>query len=96
MNPNGNTVMTTADSRLRYQLHISDPIPFSNPETAPNGERQMFQYIATTLISGDRGAVLVDPPMTTEQTAKVINCVESTDKRLEHIFITHGHGDHWF
>jgi hypothetical protein len=33
----------------------------------------MFQYIATTLISGEQDAVLVDPPMTIEQTARVIN-----------------------
>ena len=83
-------------SHLRYQLHISDPIPFARPETAPNGERQMFQYIATTLISGEREAVLVDPPMTTEQVAQVINWVEASGKSLQHIFITHGHGDHWF
>lgn len=81
---------------MHYQVHISDPIPFSTPETAPNGERQTFQYIATTLISGEHAAVLVDPPMTTAQTAQVINWVEASGKRLEHIFITHGHGDHWF
>ena len=86
----------TTDSQLQYQLHISEPIPFSRPETAPNGERQMFQYIATTLISGAHDAVLVDPPMTTEQTAQVINWVEASGKTLKHIFITHGHGDHWF
>jgi glyoxylase-like metal-dependent hydrolase (beta-lactamase superfamily II) len=86
----------TIQTKLRYQLHISDPIPFSSPETAPNGERQMFQYIATTLISGERDAVLVDPPMTTEQTAAVISWIESSGKNLKHIFITHGHGDHWF
>jgi glyoxylase-like metal-dependent hydrolase (beta-lactamase superfamily II) len=91
-----NLSMTLPDSRLHYQLHISDPIPFSSPDTAPNGERQMFQYIATTLISGAREAVLVDPPMTTEQTARVINWVEASGKTLKHIFITHGHGDHWF
>ena len=27
---------------LTYQLHISDPIPFSNPETAPNGRRTNY------------------------------------------------------
>jgi glyoxylase-like metal-dependent hydrolase (beta-lactamase superfamily II) len=86
----------TTDSPLHYQLHISDPIPFSSPETAPNGERQMFQYIATTLISGERDAVLVDPPMTTRQAAQVIDWVEASGKTLRHIFITHGHGDHWF
>lgn len=81
---------------LTYQLHISDPIPFARPDKAPNGERQTFQFIATTLISGERDAVLVDPPMTTAQTAQVINWVEASGKKLKHIFITHGHGDHWF
>jgi glyoxylase-like metal-dependent hydrolase (beta-lactamase superfamily II) len=86
----------TTQGRLQYELHISDPIPFSSIDTAPNGERQMFQYIATALISGEQDAVLVDPPMTIEQTARVINRVESSGKTLKHIFITHGHGDHWF
>ncbi len=86
----------TTDRPLQYELHMSDPIPFSSPDTAPNGERQMFQYSATTLISGERDAVLVDPPMTIEQTARVIDWVEASSKRLKHIFITHGHGDHWF
>ena len=86
----------TTDSRLQYELHISDPIPFGSPETAPTGERQMFQYVAMTLISGEREAVLVGPPMTTQQAAQVINWVVASGKTLKHIFITHGHGDHWF
>jgi glyoxylase-like metal-dependent hydrolase (beta-lactamase superfamily II) len=86
----------TNDGHLRYQVHMSDPIPFSNPERAPNGERQMFQYIASTLISGERDAVLVDPPMTNEQTAQVIKWIEASGRTLKHMFITHGHGDHWF
>jgi glyoxylase-like metal-dependent hydrolase (beta-lactamase superfamily II) len=86
----------TTNRPLQYQLHISEPIPFASPDTAPNGERQMFQYIATTLISGERDAVLVDPPMTTEQSAHVIDWVGSSGKTLKHIFVTHGHGDHWF
>jgi glyoxylase-like metal-dependent hydrolase (beta-lactamase superfamily II) len=86
----------TNDGHLRYELHISDPIQFSNPDRAPNGERQMFQYTASTLISGERDAVLVDPPMTTEQTTQVIKWIEANGRTLKHIFITHGHGDHWF
>jgi glyoxylase-like metal-dependent hydrolase (beta-lactamase superfamily II) len=81
---------------LNYQLYISEPIPFARPDKAPNGERQTFQFIATTLISGERDAVLVDPPMTTAQTTQVVNWVEASGKALKHIFITHGHGDHWF
>jgi glyoxylase-like metal-dependent hydrolase (beta-lactamase superfamily II) len=86
----------TNDGHLRYQVHISDPVPYSNQEKTPNGERQMFQYIASTLISGTRDAVLVDPPMTNEQTAQVIKWIEASGRTLKHIFITHGHGDHWF
>ena len=86
----------TTNRPLQYDLHISDPIPFSSPDTAPNGERQMFQYIATTLISGERDAVLVDPPMTIKQTAPLIDWVRASGKTLKHIFVTHGHGDHWF
>jgi glyoxylase-like metal-dependent hydrolase (beta-lactamase superfamily II) len=86
----------TNDGHLRYQVHISDPVPFSNPERAPNGERQMFQYIASTLISGERDAVLVDPPMTTEQTAQVIKWIEARGRTLKHMLIPHGHEDHWF
>jgi hypothetical protein len=33
--------------------------------------------------------------MTTEQTAQVIQWVEASGKTLKHIFVTHGHGDHW-
>jgi glyoxylase-like metal-dependent hydrolase (beta-lactamase superfamily II) len=83
-------------SQLNYELHVSDPIPFASPDPAPNGERQMFQYIATTLISAERDAVLVDPPMTTRQTEQVIEWVVASGKTLKYIFITHGHGDHWF
>jgi glyoxylase-like metal-dependent hydrolase (beta-lactamase superfamily II) len=86
----------TTQGRLHYALHISDPVAFSSTATAPNGERQMFQHIATTLISGEQDAVVVDPPMTIEQTDRVINWIESSGKTLKHIFITHGHGDHWF
>jgi hypothetical protein len=47
--------------QLSYQVFISDPIPFSDVEKAPNGDRRMFQPISSTLIFGDADAVLVDP-----------------------------------
>jgi glyoxylase-like metal-dependent hydrolase (beta-lactamase superfamily II) len=81
---------------LQYRLHISDPIPFAGGEIAPNGDRRMFQPIASTLIFGDRDAVLVDPPMTSEQTALVAKWIADSDRTLQHIYVTHGHGDHWF
>jgi glyoxylase-like metal-dependent hydrolase (beta-lactamase superfamily II) len=83
-------------AKLSYEVFISDPVPFDEVERAPNGDRRMFQPISSTLITGQADAVLVDPPMTIEQTERVARWIEGSGKRLEHIFITHGHGDHWF
>jgi len=52
--------------------------------------------MSTTLISGATDAVLVDPPFTIELTRQVGDWVERSGKRLTAIYITHGHGDHWF
>jgi glyoxylase-like metal-dependent hydrolase (beta-lactamase superfamily II) len=81
---------------LQYRVHVAEPIPFSPAEQAPNGDARMFQPIASTLIFGDSDAVLVDPPMTTEQTARLAEWIEDSGETLRHIYITHGHGDHWF
>jgi glyoxylase-like metal-dependent hydrolase (beta-lactamase superfamily II) len=56
----------------------------------------MFQPISSTLIAGEAAAVLVDPPMTIDQTERVSRWIDDSGKRLKYIFITHGHGDHWF
>ena len=83
-------------AKLSYEVFISDPVPFEGVERAPNGDRRMFTSISSTLIAGEADAVLVDPPMTIDQTERVAKWIEGSGKRLRHIFITHGHGDHWF
>jgi glyoxylase-like metal-dependent hydrolase (beta-lactamase superfamily II) len=83
-------------SDLQYEVHISEPIPFASSDKAPNGDRQMFQPISSTLIFGNTDSVLVDPPMTSKQAARLADWIEESGKRLRHIYITHGHGDHWF
>jgi glyoxylase-like metal-dependent hydrolase (beta-lactamase superfamily II) len=90
----GSTGPTAAS--LSYRVLVLDPIPFADPEKTPEGEARMFQPIAVTLITGQTDAVLVDPPMTTEQTEAVGKWVEDSGKRLRAIVSTHGHGDHWF
>ena len=85
-----------ARNTLSYRVLVLDPIPFADTEKTPAGEARMFQPIAVTLITGERDAVLVDPPMTIEQTNAVIKWVEDSGKRLTAIVSTHGHGDHWF
>ncbi|MDN3029348.1 MBL fold metallo-hydrolase [Streptomyces sp. S.PB5] len=56
----------------------------------------MFSPLSVTLVHGDRDAVLVDPPLTISQAEAVGEWIEASGKNLTHIFITHGHGDHWF
>jgi glyoxylase-like metal-dependent hydrolase (beta-lactamase superfamily II) len=50
----------------------------------------------STLISGDRDAVLVDALLTTSEGERLAAWVQNTGKRPRMIFITHGHGDHFF
>jgi glyoxylase-like metal-dependent hydrolase (beta-lactamase superfamily II) len=40
--------------------------------------------------------VLIDPAMTTDQARALGDWVASKGRNLTHIFVTHGHGDHWF
>ncbi|MEV4449390.1 MBL fold metallo-hydrolase [Streptomyces mirabilis] len=81
---------------LAYEVFISDPIPTSVTDPIPSGDLFSWSPMSTTLIHGERNAVLVDPPLTIEQARRVGDWVEQSGKHLEHIFITHGHGDHWF
>ena len=50
----------------------------------------------STLISGDRDAFLVDALLTTSEGERLAAWVQNTGKRLQAIFVTHGHGDHFF
>ncbi|MFJ6088072.1 MBL fold metallo-hydrolase [Streptomyces sp. NPDC092369] len=86
----------SASQSLGYEIFISEPIPQAVKELVPNGDRRMFSPLSTTLIYGKNDAVLVDPPMTNDQTAAVGDWIEKSGKKLTHIFVTHGHGDHWF
>jgi glyoxylase-like metal-dependent hydrolase (beta-lactamase superfamily II) len=56
----------------------------------------MWSPIASTLIIGRRDAVLVDPPLTKQQAGEVGDWIAASGRELRQIYITHGHGDHWF
>ncbi|MFF3559276.1 MBL fold metallo-hydrolase [Streptomyces sp. NPDC002574] len=81
---------------LSYEVSVTPQIPQSGRGPLPDGSRRMWSPISSTLISGERDAVLVDPPMTSEQAAAVGDRIAASGKRLVAIYVTHGHGDHWF
>lgn len=86
----------TVTTALSYDVFIADPIPINVTELVPNGDRRMFSPLSVTLITGERDAVLVDPPLTIDQAREVTEWISEHDKNVTHIFATHGHGDHWF
>ena len=51
---------------------------------------------SATLIYGQRDALLVDAFLTVEQAHALVEWVAASGKNLTTIYITHGHGDHFF
>jgi glyoxylase-like metal-dependent hydrolase (beta-lactamase superfamily II) len=51
---------------------------------------------SATLIYGEQDAVLVDTFLTVEHSRQLADWVEASGKRLTAIYVTHGHGDHFF
>ena len=49
-----------------------------------------------TLIYGKTDAVLVDTFLTVDQSKLLVEWVAATGKDLKYVYITHGHGDHFF
>ncbi|KAI0198109.1 Metallo-hydrolase/oxidoreductase [Astrocystis sublimbata] len=84
-------------SHLRADLYYTPPIPTG--KSLPDGSTGYWQPTVVTLISGASEAVLVDTLHTTEQGVALGDWIEETlgaQKRLTKIYITHGHGDHFF
>jgi glyoxylase-like metal-dependent hydrolase (beta-lactamase superfamily II) len=79
---------------LSYDVFVNDPPPQDG--VLPNGEPKLFSPMASTLIYGETDAVLTDPGMTSDQARALGDWVAAHDRNLSEIFITHGHGDHWF
>jgi glyoxylase-like metal-dependent hydrolase (beta-lactamase superfamily II) len=59
---------------------------------------ESLAWVANTvaLISGEHDAVLVDTFLTLEQTRRLVAWIDAHGKRLTTVYITHGHGDHFF
>lgn len=83
-------------SELQIRVHVSPSIPTAVTDLPPDLDVRVWSPIATTLISGDRDAVLVDPPLTIAQGTDVLAWVRATGRTLTTIYVTHAHGDHWF
>jgi glyoxylase-like metal-dependent hydrolase (beta-lactamase superfamily II) len=81
-------------SPLRADVYVAPQIPFQGAK----GRTHMWSPISCTLIHGAKEAVLVDTPITIAQTNELADWIAATvpNKKLTTIYITHGHGDHFF
>jgi glyoxylase-like metal-dependent hydrolase (beta-lactamase superfamily II) len=81
---------------LSWEVFVTPGIPIITPDRPPGIQETFFQAMASTLIYGAKDAVLVDAYMTVKQANDLADWIASKGKNLTTIYITHGHGDHWF
>jgi glyoxylase-like metal-dependent hydrolase (beta-lactamase superfamily II) len=86
----------TKNRALTWGVFLAPSIPAIAPDVAPGETARPWPPIASTLISGERDAVLVDTPITVEQSRALADWVVASGKNLTTIYATHGHGDHFF
>ncbi|MCS3501615.1 glyoxylase-like metal-dependent hydrolase (beta-lactamase superfamily II) [Bradyrhizobium japonicum] len=68
---------------------LSRDLPSGNPDL-------MWVANSSTLIYGERDAILVDTFLTAGQSKTLRDWVVSRERNLTTIYVTHGHGDHFF
>jgi len=91
-----NSGRATKNISLTWEVFLAPSIPAIAPDVPPGETARPWPPISSTLISGERDAVLVDTPITVEQSRALVNWVVARGKNLTTIYATHGHGDHFF
>lgn len=81
---------------MKWDVLVTPGIPMANSEPSPDGSPPMWSPMSSTLITGQRDAVLVDAFLTIAQADALADWVAASGKNLTTIYITHGHGDHFF
>jgi glyoxylase-like metal-dependent hydrolase (beta-lactamase superfamily II) len=88
--------MTDQSTALTWDVHVAPPEPLHASDLAAGEEAPSWSPISATLISGGWDAVLVDALLTVGQANDLVEWIAAHDKNLAAVYITHGHGDHWF
>jgi glyoxylase-like metal-dependent hydrolase (beta-lactamase superfamily II) len=89
------TQTSNQNTGLTYQI-LTSKRPGLSRGLPPGKENLAWVANSATLICGKRDAVLVDTFLTSEQAQTLTNWVAGSGKNLTAIYVTHGHGDHFF
>src|ERR1700675_4057554 len=84
------------NSPLKWEVFVSPQVAVITSDLPPGAAERKWSPISSTLISGERDAVLVDTFITMEQNRSLAEWVAASGKNLSAIYATHGHGDHFF
>lgn len=82
-------------SALTYEVIVAPGVPVPG-RPAPDGSPAAWSPTSATLISGQHSAILIDGLTTSSDGARLVDLIKTSGKRLEAVYITHGHGDHFF
>lgn len=85
----------SSNSRLSINVHVAPMRGFLTSAAPPAGIRPMWSPLSSTLIAGERDAILVDTTITYDQVDRLADWVERFGKQVVGVVITHGHSDHW-
>jgi glyoxylase-like metal-dependent hydrolase (beta-lactamase superfamily II) len=89
------TRLDTPNSDLQWDV-LTTKRPGLTRDLPAGKEELMWVANSATLIYGKSDAVLVDTFLTIEQSQTLLDWVVASGKNLTAIYVTHGHGDHFF
>jgi glyoxylase-like metal-dependent hydrolase (beta-lactamase superfamily II) len=89
------TIARPTDSVLTWSV-LTAKRPGLSRELPPGQEKCAWVANSSTLIAGAHDAILVDTFLSTAQSNTLAEWVLASDKNLTTIYVTHGHGDHFF
>ena len=81
--------MSASPADLQLQVFVSPTHPIGN-------DGLTFSPTTSTLIYGEREAILVDAQFIKNDIVELGNLIEELGRTLTTIFITHGHADHYY
>jgi len=84
-----------SDTDLHWDV-LTIKRPGLTRDLPPGKEELAWVTNSSTLIYGQHDAVLVDTFLTTDQSQTLLDWVVASGKNLTKIYVTHGHGDHFF
>jgi glyoxylase-like metal-dependent hydrolase (beta-lactamase superfamily II) len=82
--------------KLHLDVFVSPYKPIVGLIPPMSAGKATWPATSVSLISGDRDAVLIDALIVRDEASRVVDWIRATGKNLTTIYITHGHGDHFF